>query len=83
VARREAKTGRPPHVILNRVVPLDCVMAKPVPLPPPGFDDLSVDEKIDYLHNSQPLSRLNDVRDRVGRQNHSVGAEACLASGIR
>ena len=24
-------------------------MAKPVPLPPPGFDDLSVDEKIDYL----------------------------------
>jgi hypothetical protein len=24
-------------------------MPKPVPLPPPGFDDLSVDEKIDYL----------------------------------
>ena len=24
-------------------------MAKPIPLPPPGFDDLSVDEKIDYL----------------------------------
>jgi putative addiction module component (TIGR02574 family) len=24
---------------------------KPVPLPPPGFDDLSVDEKIDYLHS--------------------------------
>jgi putative addiction module component (TIGR02574 family) len=24
-------------------------MAKPVPLPPPGFDDLSVDEKIDYV----------------------------------
>jgi hypothetical protein len=26
-------------------------MAKPVPLPPPGFDDLSVDEKIDYLQS--------------------------------
>jgi putative addiction module component (TIGR02574 family) len=24
---------------------------KPVPLPPPGFDDLSVDEKIDYLQS--------------------------------
>jgi putative addiction module component (TIGR02574 family) len=24
-------------------------MPKPVPLPPPGFDDLSVDEKIDYV----------------------------------
>ena len=26
-------------------------MAKPVPLPPPGFDDLSVDKKIDYLQS--------------------------------
>jgi hypothetical protein len=26
-------------------------MAKPVPLPPPGFDDLSVDEKIDDLQS--------------------------------
>jgi putative addiction module component (TIGR02574 family) len=26
-------------------------MPKSVPLPPPGFDDLSVDEKIDYLHS--------------------------------
>ncbi len=24
-------------------------MPKPVPLPPPGFDELSVDQKIDYL----------------------------------
>ena len=24
---------------------------KPVPLPPPGFDDLSDDEKIDYLQS--------------------------------
>ena len=24
-------------------------MSKPVPLPPPGFDDLTVDEKLDYL----------------------------------
>jgi putative addiction module component (TIGR02574 family) len=26
-------------------------MPKPVPLPLPGFDDLSVDEKIDYLQS--------------------------------
>ena len=26
-------------------------MRKPVPLPPPGFDDLSVDEKIDYVQS--------------------------------
>ena len=26
-------------------------MPKQVPLPPPGFDDLSVDEKIDYLQS--------------------------------
>ena len=26
-------------------------MPKPVPLPPTGFDDLSVDEKIDYLQS--------------------------------
>jgi len=26
-------------------------MATPVPLPPPGFDDLSIDEKIDYLQS--------------------------------
>lgn len=26
-------------------------MSQPVPLPPPGFDDLSVDEKIDYLQS--------------------------------
>jgi putative addiction module component (TIGR02574 family) len=24
-------------------------MTMPVPFPPPGFDDLSVDEKVDYL----------------------------------
>jgi len=26
-------------------------MAKPVPLPPPGFDDLSVDEQIEYVQS--------------------------------
>ena len=26
-------------------------MPKPVPLPPPGFDELSVEEKIDYLQS--------------------------------
>jgi len=26
-------------------------MSKPVPLPPPGFDQLSVDEQIDYVQS--------------------------------
>jgi putative addiction module component (TIGR02574 family) len=30
---------------------LDVSMSQPVPLPPPGFDELSVDEKIDYLQS--------------------------------
>jgi hypothetical protein len=34
-----------------------CSMLKPVPLPPPGFDDLSVDEKIDYLQSLGTESR--------------------------
>jgi Domain of unknown function (DUF4331) len=29
----------------------DVCSTKPVPLPPPGFDELSVDEKIDYLQS--------------------------------
>ena len=29
----------------------NCSMANRVPLPPPGFDDLSVEEKIDYLQS--------------------------------
>ena len=33
------------------ILPSGLHMAKPVPLPPPGFDDLSVDEKIDYLQS--------------------------------
>lgn len=26
-------------------------MARPLPIPPPGFDDLSVDEQLDYVHS--------------------------------
>jgi hypothetical protein len=37
-------------------------MAKPVPLPPPGFDDLSVDEKIDYVQSLWDESRLHPRR---------------------
>ena len=36
---------------MKGIVPLDVFMLKPVPLPPPGFDELSVDEKIDYLQS--------------------------------
>ena len=32
-------------------------MPEPVPLPPPGFDDLPVDEKIDYLPVGPALQR--------------------------
>ena len=28
-----------------------CFVPKAVPLPPPGFDELSVDDKIDYLQS--------------------------------
>ena len=33
------------------ILPYTCPMSQPVPLPPPGFDELSVDEKIDYLQS--------------------------------
>ena len=26
-------------------------MSKPLSVPPPGFDDLSIDDQIDYLHS--------------------------------
>jgi putative addiction module component (TIGR02574 family) len=26
-------------------------MARPLPIPPPGFDDLSMDEKLDYVQS--------------------------------
>ena len=26
-------------------------MAKPLPIPPPGFDELSIEEKIDYVQS--------------------------------
>jgi putative addiction module component (TIGR02574 family) len=39
------------HGILATIVDWTCFMPRPVPLPPPGFDDLSVDEKIDYLQS--------------------------------
>jgi putative addiction module component (TIGR02574 family) len=47
-----------PHLIVEQAGPRytqpkrrKCTMPNPVPLPPPGFDDLSVDEKIDYLQS--------------------------------
>jgi putative addiction module component (TIGR02574 family) len=26
-------------------------MARPLPIPPPGFDDLSVEDQLDYVHS--------------------------------
>jgi putative addiction module component (TIGR02574 family) len=39
------------RAILIEIIQLTYHMSQPVPLPPPGFDDLSVDEKIDYLQS--------------------------------
>jgi putative addiction module component (TIGR02574 family) len=39
------------QALLIQVVLQDVLMPNPVPLPPPGFDDLSVDEKLDYLQS--------------------------------
>ena len=38
-------------------------MTRTVPLPPPGFDDLSIDEKIDYLQS---------LWDRIAASSQSV-----------
>ena len=38
-------------------------MSQPVPLPPPGFDELSVDEKIDYLQS--PWDRIAATPEAV------------------
>jgi len=38
-------------------------MARSLPIPPPGFDDLSVDEKVDYLQS---------LWDRIGAHPEDV-----------
>jgi len=38
-------------------------MSKPLPIPPPGFDDLSAEEKINYLQA---------LWDRVAAHRHQV-----------
>jgi pimeloyl-ACP methyl ester carboxylesterase len=45
-------------------------MAKPVPLPPPGFDDLSIDEKIDYLQSLWDRIAPRAPGDPLGRFAH-------------
>jgi putative addiction module component (TIGR02574 family) len=34
-----------------KAIARDSVLANPVPFPPPGFDDLSVDEQIEYIES--------------------------------
>ena len=41
---------------VEEIVGVERSMPKPVPLPPPGLDSLSIEEKIDYLRS---------LRDRV------------------
>ena len=41
----------------------DFLMPKPVPLPPPGFDDLSVEEKNDYVQS---------LRDRIAASPETI-----------
>jgi putative addiction module component (TIGR02574 family) len=38
-----------PPVYCAEVLRAPTLMSTPIPFPPPGFDDLSTDEKIDYL----------------------------------
>ena len=51
-------------------------MLKPVPLPPPGFDDLSVDEKIDYLQSlwDRIAATPRRFRSRIGTAKSSTSA---------
>ncbi len=42
---------RSPIVAYAEVNLRDSVLANPVPFPPPGFDDLSVDEQIEYVES--------------------------------
>ena len=51
-------------------------MANPVPLPPPGFDDLSVDEKIDYLQSlwDRIAATPEPSRFRIGIGKSSTSA---------
>ena len=41
-------TGKPP-VSVPASIPAGAVHVHPIPFPPPGFDELSTHEKIDYL----------------------------------
>jgi putative addiction module component (TIGR02574 family) len=55
------KTGlRSAHVTISDSV---TIMSKPVPLPPPGFDDLSVDDQIAYVQSL--WDRIAATPDRV------------------
>jgi putative addiction module component (TIGR02574 family) len=49
--RPDSKRRAPASAILKSAFERTCFMTKPVPPPPPGFDELSVDEKIDYLQS--------------------------------
>ncbi len=49
-------------------------MSRPVPNPPPGFDDLSVDDQIEYLRS---------LRDRVPAPADRVPVPAWHAEIIR
>ena len=64
------------RAILNRIVHWTCFMPKPVPLPPPGFDDLSVDEKIDYLQSlwDRIAATLRRFRFLTGTAKSSTSA---------
>ncbi len=50
-------------------------MAKPIPLPRAGFDDLSVDEKIDYLQSLWDRIAATPETVPVPEWHHEVLAE--------
>jgi len=55
-------------------------MPKPVPLPPPSFDDLSVDEKIDYLQSLWDRIAATPERRRSGSARSPSRAQACRSA---
>lgn len=50
-------------------------MAKALPIPPPGFDDLSIDEQIEYVQSLWDRIAASPAQVPVPEWHHEVLAE--------